>query len=83
MTKTWTVILNNHTAFEQVGVSRKDALGRATRRALAIGAKIKSFEYRKLRPHRGLAGYGYCVICGQKATSSRFIASDCVGKWDC
>ena len=82
MTKTWTAVLDNYRSFEQGGTSRPDALSRATRRAIDKGAHIVSFEYRRMRPHRGISGFGYCVVCGLKPGNTRFNPSDCAGRWD-
>lgn len=31
--------------------------------------------------HRGLSGFGYCVICGLKPGNARFIIDNCPGDW--
>lgn len=36
---------------------------------------------KELEDHRGIGGFGYCVMCGLKPGSARFVSGACEGEW--
>jgi hypothetical protein len=35
----------------------------------------------KAQDHRGIGGFGYCVVCGLKPGNARFVPGECDGRW--
>jgi len=60
---------------------RVRAMGKSVNPGRGVTPEHETVLLPTMIEHRGVGGYGYCVVCGMKSGNTRYGYDDCQGAW--